>query len=239
MKKSLGFLVCLFLVNPTLLHADVMLPTGLAISGSFLFDTVDSQAVNDVTQSGTFYSSVGGVGGTPTDSRSYTGDSSATPLILADFTHHGGGVIGSGDGFGGTAIVSASSSSGEADARADVDVFPIGVTNTSGSTTFTVTFAVEFAHEVDAAGADAYLYSDLDVELDSVEIFNSTIVSDTLLGNFPAGGFGGPVSASGTYLFDVVLAPGESSVIEFDYTMGKQSPSDVGIIDGSATGSAS
>ncbi len=236
-------LVASVLLVGTSAKAD-LIPNEVAIFGTYVFDENGSFAPPAANQSGTIYSIIAGVENAKTE---YT-DATVTlgnEDISALFSQHGGGTVGSGDGFGGNALVDATNTFAF---RADTDLddsnslaSPLNIVNNSALQRYRFEFSLTFDHQVDASGADAGLRSDIDLELAGNRIFNSELISDTVIGNIvngaPASGFGGLLTASGTFQFSFELDPGEFTEIGFDYTM--ESAAYPFISSGQTVGSAS
>lgn len=226
------------------INAEIILPSDVTIFGTYVFDEDGSFAPPAANQNGAIFSVIGGIEDSRTE---YSSDvvTSGTGRINAVFTHHGGGIVGTGDGFGGTSSVDATDTFSF---RADTDLdnsnplaSPLNIVNNSASQRYRFEFSLTYNHQVDATGDDAGLRSDIDLELDGERVFNSELISDTIFGNvvdgLPAAGSGGLLSASGTHQFAFVLDPGEFSRLALDYTM--ESADYPFISDGQTIGAAS
>ncbi|MEM9481039.1 MAG: PEP-CTERM sorting domain-containing protein [Verrucomicrobiota bacterium] len=209
-------------------HAAVAIPGDITITGTMELDTFFGSGT--VIQSGRFYSSVNGV----EDERTFLGppgDVLPSDIVSASFTHHGGGAVGGGDGFGIEWNLSADTNTGDLDGESVTEIFlgagggtPIVVTNNSLIDTYEVFFSIQYDHTVEANGSDAFVESDLEVEVNGLEIFEAEIISDTDpdLGNtinkIETGDAGGEVTDSGIFFTSITLAPGSFQTIGFDYT---------------------
>ena len=225
-------------------NAEIILPSDVTIFGTYVFDTDGSFAPPAANQRGAIFSVIGGI----EDSRSeYASDivTSGNESINAVFTHHGGGIVGTGDGFGGSSSVDATDTFSF---RADTDLdnsnplaSPLNIVNNSATQRYRFDFSLTYNHQVESTGDDAGLRSDLDLELDGERVFNSELISDTIFGNIvdevPVAGSGGLLSASGTHQFSFLLDPGQFSRLSLDYTM--ESADYPFISDGQTVGSAS
>ncbi|MEM0897320.1 MAG: PEP-CTERM sorting domain-containing protein [Verrucomicrobiota bacterium] len=219
--------LCAFLSVPAG-HAAVAIPGDITITGTMEMD--DFFGSGTVIQSGRFYSSVNSV----EDERTYLGppgDVLPSGSVTANFTHHGGGVVGDGDGFGIEWNLSADSSPGDLDDTSETDIklgagggTPIVVTNNSLIDTYQVFFSIQYDHTVEANGSDAFVESDLEVEINGLQIFEAEIISDTdpafgnTINKVDTGDAGGEVTDSGTFFTSLTLAPGTFQTIGFDYT---------------------
>ncbi|MGB5718904.1 MAG: VPLPA-CTERM sorting domain-containing protein [Gammaproteobacteria bacterium] len=98
-----------------------------------------------------------------------------------------------------------------------ITAFGINLANTSVYSTFTITMQVDYSNIVDVAGVDAFADSRLDLEVDVIDVFSSEVLSDSLLGDelngTPTGTFGNLISDSGSFSFDVIIAPGFTSIV--------------------------
>ncbi|MEM6366356.1 MAG: hypothetical protein AAF745_18150, partial [Planctomycetota bacterium] len=208
-------------------HAAVALPSDVTAFGSYFFDVSTSGVLGDAEHSGSLYATVGGV--TRQVELTYQADSNGGTLgpnnpVSSNLTHHGGGTIGAGDGFGGDAFVDAMASS-LTSFTADTDLdfssgpsfvsTPLLLSNQSLDQAYRVFSSFTYNHFVEATGPDAGIRSDFDVGLDDTRLFNTELASDTVVGNaideeeFPDD-LGGPLAASGVFQFDFVLSPGET-----------------------------
>lgn len=224
------------LLLPSAAAADVI-PTDLLIQGEYAFD--DASAITDglAFQAGTIVSRVGGVETTTT----YTGTNTTgtNPLTVSQFTMHGGGVAGMGDGFGGTAIAIALPFG---EFRADTDqvgsgLTPFTITNNSVTTDYLVTMSFQFDHSVTADGFDGFVRSDIEVNQDGSRRVVSEIISDVFFGNeineVFTGDFGGNVTAQGVVDFDVRVGTGETVELDIDFTL--ENDFALGLTSGDAT----
>lgn len=169
--------------------------------------------------SGTIFTRVAGVD-TPTSFTDGTVTLGDTNPLSAVFTMHGGGVVGGGDGFGGTSLADAQLD-GLFFADTDQTSVPFSVTNAT-STAYLISMSLTFDHTVSASGAATYVRSDIEVNREGDALFAREIFSDTLLGNtingLDAPGFGGVVSDSGIVQYDFVLLPGGVTAFDLDFT---------------------
>jgi len=178
--------------------------TDLTISGNITFD--DGNTFADDTATGT--GSMDVVSGGVPSSTSFDGTGSFTgvnPLT--------GNLTAVGDGFGGTAAFTG----------ADFSEFLTGwdlqldLGNSSGTESYQISFQVDYDNEVDSSGPDAYGRSEFFVgtSFGGDDIFATYLSSDTLNGNEntdgSASGFGGLLAESGSFFFDLILNPGDST----------------------------
>jgi PEP-CTERM motif-containing protein len=203
------------------------IPAALSFTGDYQYDVTggDELAIaGAATQSGSIFAREGGVD-TPTTLLDLIVTGS-NPLS-GTLTDHGNGVLGAGDGFGGLATGSASGT-GFHGFFSDTDLGdgepnPLTIANSALLDTFQIFFSLTFEHTATAGGVDGWADSDLEVLLDGVEIFESKLTSDTIFGNeidhSPVSGFGGPVSASGSFLFSIQVGPGGFRTVGLDHTM--------------------
>lgn len=93
----------------------------------------------------------------------------------------------------------------------------IDLGNVSAADTYKVTIKVDYSNEVDAGPIDSFAESKLDVELNSLDVLVSDVLSDPLLGDelngTDLGTNGHPVSDIGSLMFDVILAPSETGQV--------------------------
>jgi len=201
------------------------IPPALTLTGAFQIDqdgSDDLDVTGGSTQSGSVFVREGGVDTTTTFSDETVAGSNPLSGTLTD----------TGDGFGGTASGSATGPLFPPPLQgyfADTDLgdgetMPLTITNSSTTDFFRIFFSLTFSHSVFASGDDGYADSDLEIELDGIEIFESKLLSDTFFGNEIDGtsvpGFGGTLSASGPFLFEIIVAPnGGFREITLDHTM--------------------
>ncbi|MEM6690752.1 MAG: PEP-CTERM sorting domain-containing protein [Planctomycetota bacterium] len=217
-------------------NAAVTVPSDLFVTGTYFFDTGTSFVGPNVEHSGSLYSTAAGVQGAQELEYMANFDDGGTldgpNPVFSILTHHGGGVVGGGDGFGGTAIVTADTDE-PTDFFADSDLdfsgglgstaTPMLLSNQSTDQAYRIFISFSYDHFVDATGADAAVRSDFDVGLDGVRLFNSELISDTVDGNVIdevelVGEAGGRLEASGVFEFDFVLSPGETQGVFLDFT---------------------
>jgi len=189
------------------IHAD------LTITGSLDYDTGFSY-VDNASHSGTMESVVGGTNTTTTYSNgSATG---ANPLT--------GTLTDTGDGFRITGFA-------EGTAGIDYDAeFGIGIdlymslTNNSLTDIWQVTIRTDFMNSVDSGGPDAYVASEFTLDTPpGTEVFFTHLITDTINGNevggVLTGDFGGYLVDSGVNTLVLTLNPGETTLLEGDWTM--------------------
>ncbi|MEM6690751.1 MAG: hypothetical protein AAF664_15050 [Planctomycetota bacterium] len=231
-------------------EADLLFPADVEAFGLYRFDSRPSQSFfgPNVEQSGSLYARLDG-----NDSIERLNYMSGNPGMLMGpnpvggfLTRHGGGTVGGGDGFGGTARVSANTSM-MTGFRADTDLdfdrgppapTPLIITNQSVNLSYRVFMSFEYDHEVNTSGPDASVRSDFDVGLDDTRLFNSELISDSE-GNVVdevdlVGQFGGLLQADGVFQFNFLLSPGETREVFLDYTQESRDFS-----NGQASGEAS
>ncbi|GAB5402845.1 MAG: hypothetical protein Aurels2KO_10760 [Aureliella sp.] len=215
MLLRLTALLCI-LVPSANLHADII-PAGLVFGGQYEFDT-SSGASPFASQSGSIFSRVAGV-----DSTTVFSDgavvSGVNPLS-AVFTMHGGGVVGTGDGFGGTSLAQATLG-GVFRTDTDQTTVPFVVINAS-ATAYRISMSLTYDHTVSTTGSDTGVRSDIEVNRDGNALIAREIMSDTFVGNNVNGvdvaGFGGVVSDSGLVVYEFVLPSGGSTAFDLDFT---------------------
>lgn len=177
--------------------------------GQYLYDE-DSSGVAGwrASQDGTIFARQGGDDATVV----YEDDDVfGTNPISAIFTEHGGGVVGAGDGFGGTGTAAAYH---WGDFRADTDqtpsdgVTPFVMMNDSVDTYFLIEMSLTYDHFV-STRKKSYVRSDLELDLNGESLFDSEIES-----------YRGRRSDSdaGVFTFSFLLAPGDVAEMELDYT---------------------
>lgn len=239
---SLFFCLLLSIAFSNNAHAAKPIPSDLSFTGEFGLDLYISGPLS-TTQSGTFFARQD-----LTDSPgAYTDDSlvNGTNPTNATLVMHGEGVIGGGDGFGGTASAtieddnccgpqSGSEVFGDTDLGDQGQTEPLRIINSSTHRAYKVYFSVSYNHSVNAMGNDAENESDLEIMLNGVEIFEAEIISDLYNGNsvnkVPLQSSGGLVSDNGVFHFSTVVNPGETDTVELDYTMdGKNYANNSGI----------
>ena len=219
-------LTCLGLVLVSPRGMAVPVPPDLVIIGTMEMDAFFGTFTE--IQTGTFFAREGGLDtihtfvGPP-------GDVLPNDSVTGILTDHGGGVVGAGDGFGITYNLSADSAPGDLDGEGVTDLFlgagggaPMTVINTSASVFYRVDFSVAYDHDVNAGGADHFVESDLEIEMNGIQLFEAEIISDTFVGNsinkVSAPGFGGLVEDDGVFTDSVTVAPGNTVNIGLDYT---------------------
>ena len=200
----------------------------ISISGSADYDggAGGFSFVDNATQSGTMTVTVGGTTTTTTYGATSTGflegsTVGADPLM--------GTLTDIGDGFGVTGTASGSGATDNAEFAIGADVV-MTITNTSALDIFQVTVGIAYGNMVNSGGTDAYV--DSEFTLDSrllpapppgTEEFFTDLITDTVNGNevggIPTGGFGGPLADSGTDTLVLTLNPGDSYILEGDWTM--------------------
>ncbi|MDQ2696674.1 MAG: PEP-CTERM sorting domain-containing protein [Pseudomonadota bacterium] len=184
--------------------------TDLTITGSVDFDNANAVADGNVTQTGSFFTTEGGVTTSSTFSGTTVTGDDPLPGTLTDLD----------DGFGISADVDAAFDS---EFFAGIDIV-IDVANTSATDTYKVTFKIDFSNLVDADGADAFAESEFIVDSPpGTEVFFSDLLSDTVNGDEAGGmstGTAGEVqSESGMVFFDVIVAPLTTAQITADWTL--------------------
>jgi len=212
------------LLAPGNTHAAPIPFTGLAIDGSVELSTTIGVAPfsdGNVTQSGNISTTAGGA----TTSNAFStapgtadgvNDATTTPPASNPLT---GILTDTGDGIGYSTDLDALFETGF-DFNEGYDFiteFGINLANTSVGGTLTVTMQLDYSNMVDVDGIDAFADSRLDLEVNNVDEFSSEVLSDSFFGDelngVPAGTFGDLISHSGSYLFDVILNPGEMALI--------------------------
>lgn len=188
----------------------------LAITGSVGFDS--GYAAANLAGTGTQDGSFRAVQGGATSSSTFTGPtvSGGNPLsgTLTD--------LGDGFGFIGRASASGDNTPGAPLYGIGIDV-GLNVANNSGTDTYKVTFNIDFSHQVNSAGDDAYADSNFTVfdRAGNQDIFFTDLLSDTLFGNEiggqPTGSSGGAMSEAGPFSFAITLLAGQSFL--FDPTL--------------------
>ena len=172
----------------------------LSVTGGISFDTVFAIADGSASQSGSFSRIAGG--GASTSTFSDTTVAGANPQA-GPLTHIG-------DGFTASAEGSAAFDGGDAEFGVGIDL-DFGITNTSATDTFKVTFKVAFDNFVDADGPDAFAESAFTVDDPFGEVFFTDLTSDTAFGDdvngADPGTFGEALADAGVFLFDVVVDP--------------------------------
>ncbi|MEM9367404.1 MAG: hypothetical protein AAGD07_15545 [Planctomycetota bacterium] len=230
-----------------LASAAVVIPSDIIAGGNHFFDAVNSFEGPKVSSTGSIYAVVGG-GGAPTTIKTYIGDvlSPDPNAIDTALTHHGNGVVGAGDGFGGSAIIRGTTDV-DTSFRADIDLDnaspgfsqPLVFFNRSATQSYEVSLSLAYDHDVQASGPDAGIRSDFDLTVNSTKVFGSELVSDTMTGDF----FNGPLASTGALLeddgifqFSMVLSPGQISTVGLDHTIeGPASGFKSGTVTGNAT----
>lgn len=203
------------------------IPSDILVTGSYLFDVAGSSVLDTGTQSGSFYSITNGIRSEST----YLDGSlqSGSNPVTGTFGQHGGGVVGGGDGFGGSSSGSAGVT-GPGRFRADFDqtladgAQPFAFSNSSATQAYLVTMSLTYDHSVTALFGESWVRSDIEVNLNGSNAFtDAEIISDLLYGNekdgVALGVSGGTVSDSGVRTFSFTLAPLSVSQIEIDYTV--------------------
>lgn len=214
---------CLVLTGAVVQAAPI--DPNVSITGSADLDTGNTGAFDQASIGGTIFVVSGGT--TTTSTYSDAGSGTAT-VVGADPLN--GSLTDTGDGFGATGSATATGNvNDDGEFFAGLDI-AMTITNNSGTDIFQVTIVTTFRNEVDSSGADAYADSEftLDRRLlpalpPGTEEFFTHLVTDTINGNEvggnPVAGLGGPLTDSGTDTLVLTLNPGDSYVIEGDWTM--------------------
>ena len=182
--------------------------SNLSISGTAAFDVGSAQADGNVTQTGNFSTTQGGVTTVSTFSGTTVTGDNPLPGTLTDI----------GDGFGMEADVDAQYES-EFEVVMDID---ISVKNNSATVPYRVTFGLDFSNIVNSMGTpevdDAFSESEFVVDVDDNEVFFSDLLSDLLNGNEidgdDTGDFGGQLDDSGMESFIIEIDPSSTVLIE-------------------------
>lgn len=174
------------------------IPSGLSITGTIALDTANSlDPVGNATQAGTL-SLLSGAG--PASTTSFSG----TPLSISP-SSLSGALTETGNGVGALFTMSGSTpNTNVAQTDGLFADFTLSLANTSGSSTFVVTFRAVAANSVAANGTDAFAYSDLSVrDAGNNEVFFTDFRADTIVGDSQI--------ASASDLFSLTLSPGATS----------------------------
>ena len=213
MKKLIVFSVCVLVAALTGALAEAApIDPNITITGSATYDTGFS-FVDNASHSGTMTVTVGGA---TTTTNYLDGTVGANPL--------NGTLTDTGDGFGCTGFASASAAVDDAEFGIGIDI-TMTIANTSLTDIYDVTIGIAYGNTVDSAGTDAYVDSEftLDRTPPGIEEFFTDLITDTVNGNEvggnPVSGFGGPLTDSGTDTLVLTLNPGDSYVIDGDWTM--------------------
>jgi hypothetical protein len=190
----------------------------VSVSGSAEYDTSFAVADN-ASHSGTMTVTVGGA----TTTTSYVDGiaSGANPLM--------GTLTDTGDGFGIAGNAAAPPSVDDSEFEVGIDLV-MTITNSSATDIYEVTFGIAYINSVNSAGTDAYVDSEFTLDRRAaadpppgIEEFFTDIITDTVNGNEvggnPVAGFGGPLSETGTDTLVLTLNPGDSYILEGDWTM--------------------
>ena len=186
--------------------------TDLNIAGSITFDDGNTSGYGTFTDQGSMSVTSGGV----VTSTLFNGSGSvfgANPLTnsLTDV----------GDGIGGKATFIGAN---DADYVTGLDL-TLNLSNTSASDSFLVSFQLDYENSVDSSGDDAYGQSlfFLGTLFGDNDVFETFLISDTINGNEntdgSATGFGGLLTESGLFDFDVLLAPLTSFDLYGEYSL--------------------
>lgn len=191
------------------------LPGDISVSGEAAFAAGFAAASGPVTQTGSFYVREGGADTV----RNYAG----TSVTGGDDDSLLGTLTQTGDGFGITASSSADDQTGAgAEFQIGIDIY-IDLANNSGTDTYKITFSVNFDNAVDADGENSYAYSEYTLDDSGGEVFFTDLESDSLVGDVLNGEDldtnGEMVQDSGLVTFDVILAPGDTELLEVMYTL--------------------
>lgn len=212
---------CLVLTGAVVQAAPI--DPNVAVTGGVTYDT----AAHDVFQanlSGTLTRTVGGTTGTTNYSDNGSGLVIGTNPLNGTLTD-------TGDGFGATGAAGATGDSTGDDHEFETGIdIVMQITNNHGTDVFQVTITTAYAHTVDSSGTDAYV--DSEFTLDSrllpaappgTEEFFTHLVTDTVNGNevggSPVAGLGGPLADSGTDVLVLTLNPGDTYIVEGDWSL--------------------
>lgn len=196
---------------------------------------VSMSSISHVTNAASFDSNISITGGTSFDNRfssgNTTGDMSkieggvSTSTLLAGSVATGsdplnGSLTDIGDGFSFEGSGSETTTGNEFSLGIDNT---ITISNTSAASVYQVVLELLFSNTVAASGDDSYADSEFSLKQDSLEIFFTDLVSDTLYGNqiggSPTGDFGGQLSESGAFLITLLLNPSDSTLLESSWTV--------------------
>jgi hypothetical protein len=197
----------------------------ITVTGSVTYDTGYS-FVDNASQSGAMTRTIGGSTTTTTYSASSPG---VMPGSTIGSNPLSGTLTDTGDGFGVAGTASAPVTPDDGEFAVGIDI-AMTITNNSATDVFQVTIVTTFGNTVDSFGGDAYVDSEftLDQRLSSqpapgTEEFFTALFTDTVNGNevggVPVPGFGGPLTDIGVDTLVLTLNPGESYIVEGDWTM--------------------
>jgi hypothetical protein len=211
------------LVLTATLAAAAPIDPNITITGSVTLDTNYTAAFDDASLSGTLTSTVGGTTSTTDYSDTGTG-------LVVGANPLSGALTDTGDGFGATGVAAAASSApADGEFEAGIDIV-MSITNNSALDIFQVTILTTFSNSVDSTGDDAYTDSEFTLDqrlstepLPGTEEFFSALITDTVNGNEvggnPVAGLGGPLSETGTDTLVLTLNPGETYIVDGDWTL--------------------
>ena len=197
----------------------------ISITGSADLDTGNTGSFDQADIGGTMFIVSGGT----TTTSTYSDTGSGSPTVVGS-DPLSGTLTDTGDGFGATGSATATGNAADdGEFFAGLDIV-MTIANTHATDIFQVTIVTTFTNEVDSSGADAYVDSEftLDRRLlpappPGTEEFFTQLVTDTVNGNEvggnPVSGLGGPLTDSGTDTLVLTLNPGDTYVIEGDWTM--------------------
>jgi len=198
--------------------------TDIAITGSVELSTTIGVAPfsdGNVTQSGAISTTAGGV---TTDNAFSTAPGTANGVDDATTTLPAsnpltGNLTDTGDGVGYSTNLDALFETGFNfnEGYDFITDFAVNLANTSVGGTFTVTMQLDYSNVADVDGNDAFADSRLDLEVDTLNVFSSEVLSDSFFGDalntVATGTFGDLISDNGTFFFDVILNPGDTALI--------------------------
>ena len=212
------------------------IPSDLILTGGvYQVDGFDTFVENSATQTGSVFGRVGGSDTT----FGFTDDPGPPGSVTTLPTMHGGGVVGAGDGYGGSATASAdltapgslfyfcpctlgSGFNGDTDLGDGGQTPALSIMNSSVVLGYHIFVSLTYSHSADADGDEAFANSDLELLIDDTEVFEAEIWSDTLFGDelndVLTGGFGANVSDSGVFQTSFVIAPGQTRTLGLDHT---------------------
>jgi hypothetical protein len=197
--------------------------TDISITGSVELSTTIGVAPfsdGNVTQNGAIRTTVGGA--TTSNAFSTTPgtadgiDDAATTLPASNPLT--GNLTDTGDGIGYTTNLDALFETGVNfnEGYDFITDFAVNLANTSVGGIFTVTMQLDYSNVADVEN-DAFADSRLDLEVDTLNVFSSEVLSDSFFGDAlngtPTGTNGALISDSGSFFFDVILNPGDTALI--------------------------